>query len=115
MDFAEGTYECREGAAWRWADMAMTKPYQLITIGLKPETAQIEHLLSSSMIHRLQGLKDRSGLKRPVLYWRWKHKVRLEDNFLHTRIYIDGNPGRPAGNPSSPKGSPAVGQVRLAA
>lgn len=115
IDFAEGAYECLEGAPWRWADLAMTKPYQLVTVGMDEGTADIEHRLAAAMIHHLQCLKDKSGIKRPVLYWRWKHKVRREDNYLHARIYIDGNPGRPAGNPSKPWGTPGVGQVRMVA
>src|SRR5260221_14371642 len=98
----EGAYECRDGAPWRWADLEMTKPYQLVSVGMPSAD---EHKLSAAMIHRMQGLKDKSGIKHPVLYWRWKDKVRMEDDFMHCRFYIDGNPGRPGGNPSKPWGT----------
>ena len=115
IDFIEGAYDCRDGAPWRWADWEMTKPYQLLTVSMPDGTQDLEHRLAAAMIHRMQGLKDQSGIKRPVLLWRWADKVRIEDGAMHCRFYIDGNPGRPGGNPSKPWGSPTVGQMRLAA
>lgn len=115
VDFVEGAFRCDMGAPWRWADLGMSKPYQLMTVGMPEGTQDMEHRLSTAMIHRMQGLKDKTGLKQPRLFWRWAGKVRAEDSFMHARFYIDGNPGRPGGNPSHPWGSPSVGQVRLAA
>jgi len=120
IDFCEGSFECRDGAPWRWADLEMTKPYQMLTVGHKGAGDDVEHKLAASMIHNMQCFKDKSGIKRPVLYWRWANKVRMEADdgagkFMHCRFYIDGNTGRPGGNPSNPWGTPGVGQVRLAA
>lgn len=115
IDFCEGAFECRDGAPWRWADLEMTKPYQLVSVGKDADLPDLEHYLAASMIHHMQCIKDKSGIKRPVLYWRWKDKVRMEGGFMHCRFYLDGNPGRPGGNPSKPWGTPGVGQIILAA
>lgn len=101
-------FDAQLGAPWRWADVWMTKPYELI------ECATPEQIVAY-----FRARKDKAGYgieRRPVLYLRWEQFVRVEDGQYRCRFYLDGNPKRPVrGNPSEPRGRPTVGQVRLAA
>lgn len=122
IDWVEGSFTCVKGAPWRWADLGMTKPYQILTVGNDVRALQsaedIEHRLVARFIVQMTALKKQAGFtdaQRPKLFWRWQDAVRIEDGFLHSRFYIDGNPGRPGGNPSKPWGRPTVGQIREAA
>lgn len=122
IDHAEGIFACEQGAPWRWADLGMSKPYQIVSLGLDVASLHadedIEHRLAARMIVAMNRLKSDAGFRgtsRPKVFWRWKDRIRIEDGFIHARFYIDGNPGRPGGNPSKPWGTPGVGQIKLAA
>lgn len=120
IDHIEGSFTCELGAPWRWADLMMSKPYQLLSFDMdvpslsSPE--DIEHRLVARLITNIDRLKADAGFdsdKKPKLFWRWQNKVRIEDNTIATRFYIDGNPGYSKSNPQKPGGSPAAGQIRL--
>jgi len=122
IDHAEGIFTCEQGAPWRWADLGMTKPYQIVSLNMDVPSLHaeedIEHRLVARLITTMNKLKSDAGFghqSRPKMFWRWANKIRIEDGFIHARFYIDGNPGRPGGNPSKPWGSPSVGQIREAA
>lgn len=121
IDWVEDQFECKQGAPWRWADVSMSKPYQLVSIGndvrALHSVEDIEHRLIARFIVQMSDLKTRAGFRinqmpKPKLFWRWQEAIRIEDGFLHARFYIDGNPGRPGGNPSKPWGRPTVGQMK---
>lgn len=121
IDTFETNFTCEQGAPWRWADLMMTKPYQLMTLDLDVEIkaiADIEHRLVARLITHILKLKSSLGYApkaRPKLWWRWLQKIRMEDGTIMTRFYIDGNPGYSKSNPQKPGGAPAAGQIRLAA
>lgn len=109
--YVEGQFKCELGAPWRWADLGMSKPYQTVFID-----GSDEHIIASAMIARIAQLKQEAGFKylfKPKLWWRWEDKVRMTDEGLWTRLYIDGNPPYEKTNPSRPKGTAGAGQVRL--
>jgi hypothetical protein len=113
ITYAEGAFTCEMGMPARWADLAMTKPYQMVEVAAPDD----ERLASSMMINALSSLKSNAGFSyqaTPRLYWRWADKIRWEDGVMSARVYLDGNPG-PTGTPSRPKGRPIGGQYRLAA
>lgn len=120
--YIEDQFKCEDGAMWRWADLAMTKPYQTVTCELDLPSAHtpedVVHRLVSRLIVAIDRLKKDAGFRReqkPKLFWRWKDKVRVEDSVIYARFYIDGNPGLMSGNPSKPRGRPTVGQIKVAA
>ena len=124
IDTFESNFTCEMGAPWRWADLLMTKPYQLMTFDLdvssltSPE--DVEHRLVARLVTNILNLKSSLGfapMSKPKLFWRWANKIRIEDSTIMTRFYIDGNPavGRSRyGNPDG-GGAPAAGQIKLAA
>lgn len=120
--YVETEFTCEPGAPWRWADLAMTKPYQTVSFDLDMPSIHvpedIEHRLVARLITNIDKIKRAAGFRReqrPRLFWRWKDKIRVEDGVITTRIYVDGNPGMMSGNPSKPRGRPTVGQMRIAA
>lgn len=122
VDYIEANFTCEMGAPWRWADLLMSKPYQWLEyeqdVPALRTGEDVEHRLVARLITNISRLKSNAGYgpdSKPKLYWRWQDKVRIIDETIQARIYLDGNPGRARGNPSKPTGSPAVGQVRLAA
>lgn len=121
IDWVEDQFECSAGAPWRWADVGMSKPYQVVSIENDVKALHnaedIEHRIVARFIVQMSDLKSKAGfrphqLPKPKLFWRWKDLIRIEDGVLHARFYIDGNPGRPGGNPSKPWGRPTVGQMK---
>jgi len=122
VNHVEAAFECELGAPWRWADFLMSKVYQTVTCDQDvPSLAtpeDIEHRLVLRFVTAMQRLKQDAGFRpesRPKLFWRWADKIRIVDDVITSRIYIDGNPGYQKTNPSNPTGRPTVGQVRLAA
>lgn len=122
IDWLEGSFTVVDGAPWRWADLGMSKPYSIISVGNDVTALRsfedVEHRVVARFITQMTQVKQKAGfgmLDKPRLYVRWKSKVRKEDDFLHCRYYLDGNPGLPGGNPSKPWGRPTVGQIREAA
>lgn len=120
IDAVEGNFTCELGAPWRWANLGMTKPYQLMSFDLDVPSLHtdedIEHRLVARFTTNILNLKTKLGFsptQKPKLWWRWANKVRIEDSVISARFYIDGNPGYTKGNPSRPSGSPAAGQIRL--
>lgn len=128
IDHIEGNFTCELGAPWRWADLLMSKPYQLLeftndVLSLrKPE--DLEHRLVARLISNVDRLKKDAGFYdnrlKPKLFWRWQDKVRISKvagypDTIAARFYIDGNPPYIHSNPSNPKGRPTVGQMRLVA
>lgn len=122
IDYVEGQFTCSMGAPWRWADLGMTKPYQLVEFDLDLPSAHTEedvvHRLVSRLINRVSKLKADAGFRpdsKPKLFWRWQDKIRVENSIIQTRFYIDGNPGYQHSNPQRPSGSPIVGQIKMVA
>lgn len=120
IDTFETNFTCDMGAPWRWADLMMTKPYQLMTFELDTplQAEDVEHRLVTRLITNILKLKSSLGFNptsKPRLFWRWANKIRIEDDVIMTRFYIDGNPGYSKSNPQKPGGSPAAGQMRLVA
>ena len=116
IDWCESYFACEYGAPWRWADLEMTKPYQLIEVSFDPKIPELEHRCCSAMITRLQELWTKAGCTRDrktKLYWRWLQKFRIEDGIMSTRLYLDGNPGYPREKPTTHGGRPFTGQVKL--
>lgn len=119
--YIETEFTCEPGAPWRWADLAMTKPYQTVSFDIDVPVLQmddVEHRLVARLITSIGKIKRDAGFRReqrPKLFWRWNDKVRIADDVITTRIYVDGNPGMMSGNPSKPRGRPTVGQMRIAA
>lgn len=120
IDVVENNFTCDLGAPWRWADLMMTKPYQLMSFDLDvPSLAtgeDVEHRLVARFTTNILNLKTKLGftpLQKPKLWWRWADKVRIEDSVIMARFYIDGNPGYQKTNPQRPSGAPAAGQIRL--
>lgn len=120
IDWFEGNFTCELGAPWRWADLMMSKPYQLMSLDndvtslSTPE--DIEHRLVSRMIAQATRLKTDTGFRpeqKPKLFWRWADKVRIVDDTIAARFYIDGNPGYSKSNPQKPGGQSPGGQIRL--
>jgi hypothetical protein len=112
IQFVEGAFTTEMGAAWRWADLTMTKPYETIM------AEGDEYLAAGKMITEFNRLKERGGFNyqhRPRLYWRWADKVRYLDGEMVARVYLDGCPPYQHTNPSNPKGRPTVGAVRMVA
>lgn len=122
VDWFEGNFKCELGAPWRWADLLMTKPYQILTFDVDVASlhapSDVEHRLVARMIAMGTRMKTDAGFRndqRPKLFWRWKDKIRIEDGVITTRYYIDGNPGYTHGNPQKPSGRPTVGQMKMVA
>jgi hypothetical protein len=122
IDYFEGAFTTEMGAPWRWADLGMTKPYQTLTFDMDVASlhtpSDLEHRLVARMIVAAQNLKRDTGFRpdqKPKLFWRWNNKIRIEDNEIWARFYIDGNPGYTKSNPQRPGGSPAAGQIRMVA
>lgn len=120
VDWFEGNFTCELGAQWRWADLLMSKPYQLLSFDNDVTSLQliedIEHRLVARMIAQATRLKQDTGFRpeqKPKLFWRWADKIRIVDDTIATRFYIDGNPGYQKTNPQNPAGSPAAGQIKL--
>lgn len=131
--YVEEQFECFEGACWHWADLGMSKPYQMVSLDLDVSSGtpvEAEHRLVQRFMAEIRTLKrDAVGgsERRPKLWWCWPQKIRLLDQHdgdivngipvlptvIVSRLYIDGNPGYRHGNPSRPSGSPACGQVKL--
>lgn len=122
VEWFEGNFTCELGAPWRWADLMMTKPYQLLSFDNDVQALHtpedIEHRLVARLISNAGKLKMSTGFSmqdKPKLFWRWQNKIRIEDGVITTRFYIDGNPGYTQGNPQKPSGRPTVGQIKLVA
>jgi hypothetical protein len=122
IDWFDGNFTTELGAPWRWADLMMSKPYQLLSFDSDVKTLttpeDIEHRLVARMIANATRVKQDTGFRmeqKPKLYWRWADKVRIVDGTIAARFYIDGNPGYTKSNPQKPGGSPAAGQIKLRA
>lgn len=122
IDYIENQFTCEMGAPWRWADLGMTKPYQMVEFDLDLPSAHTEedvvHRLVSRLITRVSKIKKDTGFRydsKPKLFWRWQDKIRVENSIIQTRFYIDGNPGYTKTNPQTPSGSPAAGQMKMVA
>lgn len=120
IDVVENNFTCELGAPWRWADLMMTKPYQLMSFELDVPSLSskedIEHRLVARFTTNFLNLKTELGfspMQKPKLFWRWVNKIRIEDDVILARFYIDGNPGYTKTNPQKPGGAPAAGQIRL--
>lgn len=120
IDTFEDNFTCELGAFWRWADLGMTKPYQKLEfdqdVTYLHSLTEIEHRLVARMVTNILKLKSSLGFtkaQKPKLFWRWRDKIRIEDNTIVARFYIDGCPGGGRyGNPDG-GGAPVGGQIRL--
>lgn len=121
IGYVEEQFTCEMGAPTKWADLGMTKPYQLITVCRESQDRTdypLETVLAARIMRRFQMLKDSGGFlpeQKPKLYWRWAQKIRFDGQDMEARVYLDGHPDYRPGNPSRPKGRPIGGQYRLAA
>jgi hypothetical protein len=98
--YMEDAFTCEIGLPWRWADLGMTKPYQTLTFDMDVpalhDDEDKEHRLVARLIANIDLVKKAAGyarLDKPKMYWRWQDKVRIVDDEIITRIYIDGSPG----------------------